>query len=54
MAAQTINDTEVEVKTKALFDKLPYILTLVRSEALVNTVVVTLALVKAETSEERR
>ena len=54
MQAQTISDTEVQMKTKALFDKLPYILTLVRSEALVKTVVVTLALVKAETSKERR
>ena len=43
MQAQTISDTEGEVKTKALVDKLPYILTLVRSEALVDTVVVTLA-----------
>ena len=43
MQAQTISDTEGEVKTKALVDKLPYILTLVRSKALVDTVVVTLA-----------
>ena len=43
MQAQTISDTEVEVETKALVDKLPYILTSVGSEALVDTVVVTLA-----------
>ena len=43
MQAQTISDTEDEVQTKALVDKLPYILTSVRSEALVDTVVVTLA-----------
>ena len=43
MEAQTISDTEGEVESKKLFDKLPYILTLVRSEALVHTAVVTLA-----------
>ena len=43
MVAQTNNDTGGEVKTKALVDKLPYILTSVESEALVDTVVVTLA-----------
>ena len=43
MQAQTISDTEVEVETKALVDKLPYILTSEGSEALVDTVVVTLA-----------
>ena len=43
MQAQTISDTEDEVETKALVDELPYILTSVRSEALVDTVVVTLA-----------
>ena len=43
MQAQTISDTQGEVKTKALVDKLPYILTSVWSEALVDTVVVTLA-----------
>ena len=43
MDAQTISDTEGEVETKALVDKLPYILTSVRWEALVHTVVVTLA-----------
>ena len=41
--AQTISKTEGEVKTKALVDKLLYILTSVGSEALVDTVVVTLA-----------
>ena len=43
MQAQTISDTEDEVETKAPVDKLPYILTSVGSEALVDTVVVTLA-----------
>ena len=43
MQAQTISDTEDEVETKALVDKLPYILTLLGLEALVDTVVVTLA-----------
>ena len=43
MEAQTISDTEIEVETKALVDKLPYIITSVLSEALVDTVVVTLA-----------
>ena len=43
MDAHTISDTEVEVKTKALLDKLPYILTSVKSKALVDTMVVTLA-----------
>ena len=41
--AQTISKTEGEVETKALVDKLPYMLTLVVSEALVDTIVVTLA-----------
>ena len=39
----TISDTEGEVETKALVDKLPYMLTLVGSEALFDKVVVTLA-----------
>ena len=39
----TISDTEGEVQTKALVDKLPYILTSVGSKALVDTVVFTLA-----------
>ena len=39
----TITGTEVEVQTKALVDKLPYIITSVGSEALVDTVVVTVA-----------
>ena len=43
MQAQTISKTEGEVKTKAVLDKLPYILTSVGSKALVDTVVVTLA-----------
>ena len=43
MDAHTISDTDVEVETKALLDKLPYILTSVESEALVDTMVVTLA-----------
>ena len=43
MQAQTISKTEGEVETKAVLDKLPYILTSVGSEALVDTVVVTLA-----------
>ena len=42
-AGPTITKTESEVQTKALVDKLPYILTSVGSEALVDTVVVTLA-----------
>ena len=41
------------MKSKALVDKLPYILTLVGSEAQVDTVVVTLANVKAETLADR-
>ena len=43
MVAQTNSDTGGEVETKALVDKLPCILTSVESEALVDTVVVTLA-----------
>ena len=43
MEAQTISDTEGEVESKALVDVVPYNLTPVRSEALVDTVVVTLA-----------
>ena len=39
----TITETEGEVQIKALVDKLPYMLTSVGSEALVDTVVVTLA-----------
>ena len=54
MKAQTISDTEVEVETKALVDMLPYMLTSVGSEALVDTVVVTLAKVKTETPQDRR
>ena len=43
MEAQTISKTDGEVETKAVVDKLPYILTSVVFEALVDTVVVTLA-----------
>ena len=43
MEAQTNIDTGGEVETKVLVDKLPYILFSVDSEALVDTVVVTLA-----------
>ena len=43
MEAQKTSDTDGEVGTKTLVDKLPYILTSVASEALVDTVVVTLA-----------
>ena len=42
------------METKALVDKLPYILTSEGSEALVDTVVVTLAQVKAQTLGDRR
>ena len=42
MEAQTISDTEGEVETKTLVDKLAYILTSVSSQQLANTVVVTL------------
>ena len=41
------------MKSKALVDKLPYILTLVGSEAQVDTVVVTIPKVKAETLADR-
>ena len=53
MEVQKTSDIEGEVKSKALVDKLPYILTLVGSEAQVYTVVVTLAKVKAETLADR-
>ena len=43
MQAQTISKTQGEVETKALVDKLPYLLTSVVSEALVDTFIVTLA-----------
>ena len=43
MQDQTISDTVGKVETKALLYKLPYILTSVKSEALVDTVVVKLA-----------
>ena len=43
MEAQTISDTVGKVETKALLNKLPYILTLVGCKTLVDTVVVTLA-----------
>ena len=43
MEAQKTTDTEGEVETKALVDKLPYMLTSVGCKALVDTVVVTLA-----------
>ena len=43
MEAQKTSATEGAVKTKALVDKLPYMLTSVGPEALVDTVVVTLA-----------
>ena len=43
MQTQTISKTDGEIETKAEVDKLPYILTSVVSEALVDTVVVTLA-----------
>ena len=43
MEVQKTSDIEGEVKSKALVDKLPYILTSVGSEAQVDTVVVTLA-----------
>ena len=41
--AQKTSDTDGEVETKALVDKLPYILTSVGFKALVDRVVVTLA-----------
>ena len=53
MEVQKTSDIEGEVKSKALVDKLPYILTLVGSEAQVDTVAVTLAKVKAETLADR-
>ena len=43
MEVQKTSDIDGEVKSKALVAKLPYILTLVGSEAQVDTVVVTLA-----------
>ena len=43
MEDQTICDTLGKVQTKELVYQLPYILTAVQSEALVDTVVVTLA-----------
>ena len=42
MQAQKTSDTEGEVETKALVDKLPYMLTSKGSEALLDTAVVTL------------
>ena len=53
MQAQTISDTEGELETKALVAKVPYILTSLGFEALVDTVVATLAEVKAETLADR-
>ena len=53
MEVQKTSDIEGDVKSKALVDKLLYILTLVGSEAQVDTVVVTLAKVKAETLADR-
>ena len=43
MQAQTISDTEGELETQVLVDKVPYMLTSVGSNALVDTVVVTVA-----------
>ena len=43
MEVQKTSEIEGEVGTKALLDKLPYMLTSVGSQALVDTVVVTLA-----------
>ena len=43
MEHQTISDTLSEVETKEIVYQLPYILTPVKSEALVDTVVVKLA-----------
>lgn len=43
MKAKTIGDTQGEVKTKALLDTLTYMLAEVEADALVETVVVTLA-----------
>ena len=43
MQAQTICKTNGDVETKAVVDKLPYMLTSVVSEALVDSAVVTLA-----------
>ena len=43
MEVQKTSDIEGEVKSKALVDKLPYILTSVGSEVQVDTVVFTLA-----------
>ena len=54
MQAQKISDTEDEAETKALVDRLPYFLTTVGSKALVETVVVTLAKVKAKTLVDRK
>ena len=48
MEAVKIRDTEGKVETKALVDKLPYILTFVESQELVDAVVVSLAKLKAE------
>ena len=53
MEVQKTSDIEGDVKSKALVDKLPYIPTLVGSEAQVDTVFVTLATVKAETLADR-
>ena len=53
MKAQKISDTEGEAETKALVDRLPYFLTTVGSKALVETVGVTLAKVKAKTLVDR-
>ena len=54
MKAQKISDTEGEAETKVLVDRLPYFLTTVGSKALVETVVVTLAKVKAKTLVDRQ
>ena len=43
MEAKAIGDTHSEVKTKALLDTLAYMLAQVNAEALVETVIITLA-----------
>ena len=43
MEAKAIGDTHGEVKTKALLDTLAYMLAYVKAEALVDTVIITLA-----------
>ena len=54
MKAQEISDTEGEAETIALVHRLPYFLTTVGSKALLETVVVTLAKVKAKTLVDRQ